>query len=256
MEKSRKHKAPALQRMAFTPRACGVLGGVIFCVCAAFIFLTSGMFSPAKAYVGCPGYPDGVIGIIEENTVSFANTSSECRQIGIAVYRLYSATAREGAFYYFNTTALHSGLSRSYTFKPPLCSYVIDVIVGDPIKDVKSKADYGSRLLEERVFTTSLGYCTPSGSGIASDNSNPLPSPRNVPLPSPKIAAAPLPKPKVLGASATPTSTNPLAANTGSDAALPLALLASILASGAAVLVNPIRSRGRSFFMKSKPFRE
>lgn len=234
MEKPIKLTIPASQKEIFGLRICRASSGAILCVCTTLVFFALGALSPAEAYVGCPDYPDGVIGTVEEGAVSFSNTSPECRQIGIAVYRLYSATVREGAFYYSNTTALQSGASRSFTVKPPLCSYVVDVIAGEPLKTIRSKADYGSRLLDERSFSAALGYCTPPGAGIPSGSSGPLPSPHNVPLPSPKTAAVPLPQPKVLGASLTPTSSSPLTQNTGSDVALPLALLASACISGIA----------------------
>ncbi len=211
---------------------------ILFLSAGCAFFFIGGIFSPAKAYTGCPDSPQGVRATIEEDRVTFSNLSSECRHIGIVVYRLFSETEREGAFYYSNMTGLRSGSTRSYSIDPPLCSYVIDAIVGKPIKTARSKADYGSRLLVERVVKTSLGFCSPSNSGTASVSSPRLPQAKSAPLPQPKVVAAPLPQPKVLGASITPTSTSPLAANTGGDAALPLALLASILASGAAVLVK------------------
>jgi hypothetical protein len=181
--------------------------------------------------------PDSAVGLtveIEGRSVRFTNSSSECRQIGVAVYRLFSPSSREDAFYYSKTFGLQANRSATITAPVPPCAYVIDAIVGEPKLAKYSTVSYGSLKLKEE-FNTSAAYCTDPNTSrsetavLAKENDVPLPKPIASPLPLPSPILSP--EPRVLGAS---VSSVPASIPTGADAAIPAALALGAATSGLA----------------------
>ena len=231
-----------------------IKGTISLAIVASFIL---SLAPYADAYIGCEPVAGGIRAVrTDDNYITYHNTSPYCVFVGLAMYKLSSADTTKREFHYATMRGLPGGESYAIGMPIPPCAYLVDVIVGEPIKDAKVASAYGNRLLFEYVMADHFTpYCESAtqGSGsyvtTASQNNTssgasgnsaavPLPSPRRalVPLPSPEPAVTPtptpvpLPSPTVLGSA---TSTGPLAANTGGDAALPLALFGSVAASAA-----------------------
>lgn len=242
-----------------------VISGKIIKDTISLAIVASFVLSPAPyadAYIGCEPVASGIRAVrTDDNYITYHNTSPYCVFVGLVMYKLTSPDATKREFHYATMRGLPGGESMAIGMPIPPCAYLVDVIVGEPIKDAKVASAYGNRLLFEYVMADhSTPYCESAtlGSGsyvtTASQNNTlsgasgnsaavPLPSPRGVlvPLPSPKPIVTPtptpvpLPSPTVLGSA---TSTGPLAANTGGDATVPLALLGSMAVSGASWYIS------------------
>ena len=234
---------------------------------AVILGLAMFSFEPeyTNAYVGCEPVASAIsASVTDEEHIYYRNNSSYCVIVGLAIYKLSSADTTQREFHYATTRGLYGGTSYTIAMPIPPCAYLIDVFVGDPIKDARVGSAYGSRLLFERVVANHVTpYCgsedvgrtaqqQPTAQSVQSVQSTsasqysatPLPSPRrtSAPLPSPKSTAmpVPLPSPEVLGVA---TSTNPLSTNTGGDATVPLALLGSVAVSGAGWYITRRQAR-------------
>lgn len=239
--------------------------------CAAAFALVPTQATLAQEH-RCPVTRSGVAATISGTYVSITNNASECRYVATAVYRLYAYGVPQQKSFYSNIFQLAPGERKTFQNIPvPNCAYVIYVVAGNAILD--GPVTYGDRVVSEYSRTNTF-FCSASDTSVMPYQALPIPGllpagqpaatptgshqtgstpytpgaisytypdPNYQPLPSPRASAqppttpSPLPSPQVLGASATPTSTGPLSASTGStDGAALAALAVSAVFSAAA----------------------
>ena len=177
---------------------------------AVILGLAMFSFEPeyTNAYVGCEPVASAIsASVTDEEHIYYRNNSSYCVIVGLAIYKLSSADTTQREFHYATTRGLYGGTSYTIAMPIPPCAYLIDVFVGDPIKDARVGSAYGSRLLFERVVANHVTpYCgsedvgrtaqqQPTAQSVQSVQSTSASQYSATPLPSPRRTSAPLPSP-------------------------------------------------------------